>query len=275
MDRILTVIKRFFIDRFHDQSAQMAYYFMLSIFPFLIFAFSLVSFLPVRVEDILSAIEPFAPKGSFHLIKSNILSIFGQQQTKIASFSLLAAFWIASMAVQSLVRAMNDAYKIVREEGFFLAFGKDLILTLSLMVTLTISLLVPIGEEIGRFFLATHIELPPSFHKWWFLSKWVIGSIYLFFFFLFLYKVVPSKKVSIQNIIPGAIFATIGWQTVSVGFSYYVSFAASYTRLYGQLGNIIVLMIWFYFTAAVLLIGGLLNATWIAKKAEEVPDPST
>ncbi|MBS4218748.1 YihY/virulence factor BrkB family protein [Bacillus sp. FJAT-49711] len=266
MDRIMTVIKRFFIDRFHDQSAQMAYYFMLSIFPFLIFALSIVSFLPVRVEDVLSAIEPFAPKGSFHLIKSNILGIFGQQQTKIASFSLLAAFWIASMAVQSLVRAMNDAYKIVRKEGFFLAFGKDLILTLSLMVTLTISLLVPIGEEIGRLFLATHIELPPSFHKWWFLAKWIIGSIYLFFFFLFLYKVVPSKKISVQNIIPGAIFATIGWQTVSIGFSYYVSFAASYTRLYGQLGNIIVLMIWFYFTAAVLLIGGLVNATWMAKK---------
>ncbi|MCJ8007781.1 YihY/virulence factor BrkB family protein [Lederbergia wuyishanensis] len=266
MDRIRIIIKRFFIDRFHDQSAQMAYYFMLSIFPFLIFALSLVSFLPIRVEDILSAIEPFAPKGSFHLIKSNVLSIFGQQQTKIASFSLLAAFWIASMAVQSLVRAMNDAYNIVRKEGFFLAFGKDLILTLSIMITLTVSLLVPIAEELGRVFLASHVDLPPSFHSWWLLSKWVIGSVYLFFFFLFLYTVVPSTKVKLQSVIPGAVFATIGWQSVSIAFSYYVSYAASYTRLYGQLGNIIVLMIWFYFTAAVLLIGGLLNATWIIKK---------
>ncbi|MBW8348551.1 YihY/virulence factor BrkB family protein [Bacillus sp. IITD106] len=272
MDRITTIIKRFFIERFHDQSAQMAYYFMLSIFPFLIFALSIVSFLPIREEDVLSAIEPFAPKGSFYLIKSNILSIFGKQQTKIASFSLLAAFWIASMAVQSLVRAMNDAYQIVRKEGFFLAFGKDLILTLSLMITLTLSLLVPIAEEIGRVFLATHVELPLSFYRWWLLSKWIIGSFYLFFFFLFLYKVVPSTKVSFKNIIPGAIFATIGWQSVSIAFSYYVTFAASYTKLYGQLGNIIVLMIWFYFTAAVLLIGGLLNATWISKKVEDFPD---
>ncbi|MBS4200838.1 YihY/virulence factor BrkB family protein [Bacillus sp. FJAT-49732] len=266
MDSIKTIIKRFFIDRFHDQSAQMAYYFMLSIFPFLIFALSLVSFLPIRVEDVLSAIEPFAPKGSYHLIKSNIMSILGQQQTKIASFSLLAAFWIASMAVQSLVRAMNDAFNIVRREGFFLALGKDLILTLSLMVTLTFSLLVPIAEEIGRLLLATHVQLPSSFHKWWLLSKWVIGSIYLFFFFLFLYKVVPSTKVSLLNVIPGAIFATVGWQSVSFAFSFYVSYAASYTKLYGQLGNIIVLMIWFYFTAAVLLIGGLLNATWMENK---------
>src|SRR5690606_33030615 len=126
---------------------------------------------------------------------------------------------IASMAVQSLVRAMNDAYKIIRTEGFLLALGKDLILTLGLIITLTISLLVPIGEELGKVYLAKHIELPISFHRWWLTIKWVIGSIYLFIFFIILYKVVPSTKVHLKNIIPGALFATIGWQSVSLGFS--------------------------------------------------------
>ncbi|WP_430413700.1 YihY/virulence factor BrkB family protein [Lederbergia citrea] len=262
---ISSVFKRFFVDRFHDQSAQMGYYFMLCVFPFLMFAFSIVSFLPIHSNDALAAIEPFAPKGSYHLIKSNLNSIIGQQRTGLASLSLLAAFWIASMAVQSLVRAMNDAYRIVRKEGFLLAFGKDLILTVILMVTLTISLLVPIGEEIGRIFIASKIELPPSFYNWWLIIKWIIGSIYLFLFFLFLYKFVPSTKVRLFSTIPGAIFATVGWQCVSVGFSYYVTFA-NYSQLYGQLGSIIVLMIWFYLSAAVLLTGGLINASWMENK---------
>lgn len=265
MSSVLLIIKRFFTERFHDQSAHMAYYFMLSIFPFLIFAVSLISFLPVKTEDVLLVIEPYAPKRSFSLIEANLRGILGEQQTQLASLSLLASFWIASMAVQSLVRAMNDAYQIKRKEGFFLALGKDLILTASLMITLTVSLLVPVGEEIGRVYISSHIKYSATIQEWWLLLKWVFGSVYLFFFFLLVYKFVPSTKIKLVHIIPGAIFATIGWQSVSVAFSYYVTFA-SYTKLYGQIGSIIVLMIWFYLSAAVLLIGGLINAYWIGKK---------
>lgn len=266
MKVVLSVFKRFFIERFHDQSALMAYYFMLAIFPFLVFSFAIISLLPVQSEDVLTILEPYIPKGSFTLIEDNIMGIIGRNQTKLASFSLLAAFWIASMAVQALVRSMNEAYRVVREESFFLALGKDLILTAGLMVTLTVSLLIPIGEEIGRVFLVAHIYLSTSFYHWWTLVKWGTGSIYLFFFFLLLYKAVPSSKIRFVHALPGAIFSTVGWQTVTIGFSYYVSYFASYTKLYGYMANMIVLMIWFYFTAAVLLIGGLINASWMDKQ---------
>ncbi|MCJ7841521.1 YihY/virulence factor BrkB family protein [Lederbergia sp. NSJ-179] len=266
MNIVLSLLKRFFLERFHDQSALMAYYFMLAIFPFLVFSFAIISFFPVHSEDVLTVLEPYIPKGSFTLIKDNIMGIIGRRQTKLASFSLLAAFWIASMAVQALVRSMNDAYRVVRQETFFLALGKDLILTAGLMITLTFSLLIPIGEEISRVFLIAHVHFPPSFYHWWAVIKWGTGSIYLFFFFLLLYKIVPSSKVTFRHALPGAVFSTIGWQTVTIGFSSYVTYFASYTRLYGYMANIIVLMIWFYFTAAVLLIGGLLNASWIDKK---------
>lgn len=264
MRLILDILKRFFTDRFHDQSAQMAYFFMLSIFPFLIFVLSLLSFFPIYSTDVLSVIEQFAPKGSYALIENNVTLIFDKQRTKLASFSLIASFWLSSMAVQSLVRAMNDAYGIVRKEGFFLALAKDLFLTAILMITLTISVLVPIGEEIGRVFLSSRVDMPYLFYEFWLLIKWVIGTIYLFFFFLLLYKLVPSGKIPFSSVLPGAIFSTIGWQGASVGFSYYVSYI-NYSQLYGQLGSIIVLMIWFYLTAAVLLIGGLVNASFLKK----------
>ncbi|GIN56300.1 YihY/virulence factor BrkB family protein [Lederbergia ruris] len=265
MNVVLNVFKRFFLERFHDESALMAYYFMLAIFPFLVFSFAIISLLPVQSEDVLTILEPYIPKGSFSLIEDNIMGIVGRNQTKLASFSLLAAFWIASMAVQALVRSMNEAYRVIREESFFLALGKDLILTAGLMITLTVSLLIPIGEEISRVFLVAH--LPSAFYHWWAVVKWGIGSIYLLFFFLLLYKTVPSSKIRFSHALPGAIFSTIGWQTVTIGFTYYVSYFASYTKLYGYMANMIVLMIWFYFTAAVLLIGGLINASWIDKHA--------
>ncbi|WP_313431465.1 YihY/virulence factor BrkB family protein [Siminovitchia terrae] len=264
---ILYIFKRFFVDRFHDQSAQMAYFFMLSIFPFLIFVLSLLSFFPIYSTDVLSAIKQFAPKGSYALIENNIILIFDRQSTRLASFSLISSFWISSMAVQSIVRAMNDAYGIIRKEGFFLALGKDLFLTAILMITLTISLLVPIGEEIGRVFLSSRLDMPLIFYESWFLIKWGIGTIYLFFFFLLVYRLVPSGKIPFSSVLPGAIFAIVGWQGASIGFSYYVSYI-NYSQLYGQLGSIIVLMIWFYLTAAVLLTGGLINASFFSSNHE-------
>src|SRR5690606_39479723 len=107
----------------------------------------------------LLVIEPYAPKRSFSLIEANLRGILGEQQTQLASLSLLASFWIASMAVQSLVRAMNDAYQIKRKEGFFLALGKDLILTASLMITLTVSLLVPVGRSEEHTSELQHVKI--------------------------------------------------------------------------------------------------------------------
>ncbi len=128
------------------------------------------------------------------------MGIIGRNQTKLASFSLLAAFWIASMAVQALVRSMNEVHRVIRKETFLLSLGKDLILTAGLMITLTVSLLIPIGEEIGRVFLVAHIYLPTAFYRWWAL----VGScemgyrlyLFIFLFFLLLYKTVPSSKIS-------------------------------------------------------------------------------
>ncbi|WP_339160983.1 YihY/virulence factor BrkB family protein [Siminovitchia sp. FSL H7-0308] len=262
MKIISSVFKRFFTERFHDQSAQMAYFFMLSIFPFLIFVISLLSFLPIHSADVLAAIQQYAPKGSYKLIENNVMAILSEHRTRLASISLLAAFWVSFMAVQSLVRAMNDAYGIHRQESFFLVFGKDLFLTAIIMVTLAISLLVPIGEEIGHIFLSSQLELSPVSYQTWMIIKWGIGSAYLFLFFLFFYKLVPSGKVPLSSVLPGALFSTISWQAVSIGFSYYVSYV-NYSQLYGQLSSMVVLMVWFYLTAAVLLTGGLVNAAFI------------
>ncbi|WP_110113120.1 YihY/virulence factor BrkB family protein [Bacillus sp. CGMCC 1.16541] len=261
MIQIVKIItQRFFVERFFDQAAQMAYYFLLSFVPFLIFLFSLLSFFPVDTTQVLTVIEPFAPASAYRLIENSIGSILNQEGKTVLSFSLLATFWLASMAIQSLVRSMNDAYQIKRSKPFFYIVINDLILTFGFMVIVALSLLVPIGEEVIRHFVMDKIDLPSSWYQTWFLVKWGMGTLFLLLFFMLLYMLVPSATLKWREVIPGAIFATIGWQGISTGFSYYVQFG-SYSEIYGQLGSIIILMVWFYLTATVLLIGGLLNAS--------------
>lgn len=256
------VLNRFFAERFYDQSAKMAYYFMLSLFPFFIFIFSLIGFLPINLENIIVLIEPFAPPGTYNVISSTLENILAKGRSQWLSFGLIAAaLWLASMAIQSLVRSLNKAYKIRREHSFFLqGIINDLLLTLGFMIILSLSLLVPIIEDIVRTFVLPKLQVQDLWFDLWFFTKWGIGTLFLYLFFLLLYRVVPSIRLSWKKVFPGAIFATIGWQVVSIGFAKYV-IISSYSLFYGQLGNIIVLMVWFYLTAVVLLIGGLINAS--------------
>lgn len=266
MTNTIRIIVRFFSERFYDQSAQMAYYFMLSLFPFLIFLFSLIGFLQVNPDNILEMVKPFAPPSTYHVIHNTLESILAKGQGQWLSFSLIAAFWLASMAIQSLVRSLNKAYKIRRNQSFFLqGLLIDFLITLGFMFLLSFSLVIPIVENIVRHFVLTQITIEALWYRLWFITKWGLGTLFLFFFFSILYKVVPSIHLPWKKIFPGAIFATIGWQVVSIGFAKYVGIS-NYTEFYGQLGSIIVLMVWFYLTAVVLLVGGLINASVYHKR---------
>jgi membrane protein len=93
----------------------------------------------------------------------------------------------------------------------------------------------------------------------WPQVKWGLGTLFLILFFLFFYKVVPTGKMKVKEVLPGAIFSAIGWQLFSMFFGNYVA-NVDYTRFYGQLSGIILLILWFYMTAVILMVSGLLNA---------------
>jgi len=270
MSLLKPVFARFFGEAFFDKSAQLAYYLMLSLFPFLLFVVGLVSFLPFTSGDVLDLIRPFAPAETYDLIRKNVVGIFDDGGLKLASISFLAAFWLASMSVQSLVRSLNDALEVTRKVPFWRGLLQDFGFTVGMMIILPMSLLVPVAEKLTRRFI-THFAIVNDFvsnYSWvWFLFRWGLGSLFLLVFFLLLYRVLPSVRLTVRQVFPGALFATIAWQAVSEFFSYYAEFG-SYDRLYGQLAGIIVLMTWFYLSSVVLMLGGLMNAERMRQKKE-------
>lgn len=269
LNGIGNIFYRFFAEDFYDLCAQMAYYFMLSMIPFLIFMFSLIGFLPFNADNVLMMIEPFAPANTYKIIHGTLHNILDEARGEWLPISFIATFWLASMAVQSLVRSFNYAYRFKRQQPFIRALLNDLFLTLGFMIILSLSLFVPIIERIAHTLVVTKIDVPDFWVRMWNFIRWGMGTGFLFIFFLFLYKIVPSMKLSWIKVVPGAIFATLGWQWASVLFSNYVNLG-NYSKIYGQLGSIIVLMTWFYLTAVVLLTGGLINAEIYHKNSDLV-----
>jgi membrane protein len=255
------VFVRFFAERFFDEAAQTAYYLLLSVFPFLIFILSLISFFPVDAQQILDFLRPFAPGDSFALIEDNVTNILAADKGRVLSLSLIAAFWISSMAVQALARALNEANGIKSKLPYWKGLLRDLGVTLLFMTLVPLSLFLPFIES-GLHWVVSRAGTVDDWQGWiyiWPTVKWGLGSVFLFSFFLLFYKIVPNERLTFREVWSGALFSAIGWQVVSLLFADYVS-NVNYTRLYGQLAGIIVLVLWFYLTAVVILLSGLLIA---------------
>lgn len=265
MRLVRVVVCRFFAERFFDQAAQTAYYLLVSVVPFLIFMLSVMSFFPIKEGDILGFLEPYAPGNTYSLIKDNVQSIMAGGQGQTISISFLSTFWLSSMAIQSLVRSLNDAYNIQRRLSFFTGLFRDLGVTLIFMFLVPVSFMIPLLERLLHLFISTEvistIEVLTPYFKTWTVVKWGLGTLFLFLFFLLFYKILPNGKQPLRYVILGALFTSICWQVASVVFGEYAS-SVNYTLIYGQLAGIIILMLWFYLSSVVLLLGGLINAEY-------------
>jgi membrane protein len=247
-------------------AAQLAYFFLLSLFPLLIFLVNLVPYLPITEVDILGFFDDYAPGESMDLIKNSLEDIM-KKDGKLLSFGLIASIWSASNGIDAIVRAFNKAYRVEETRSFFVSRGMAIILTFAMIFVFLVALILPVfGREIGILLFA-QFGMSEEFIAVWNMLRWLISILILFTVFLGLYWIAPNKKISCTSGLPGSIFATAGWVLSSLGFSYYVSNFGAYTATYGSIGAIIVLMIWLYLSAYIIIIGGEINAYFSDRKA--------
>lgn len=262
------IIKKLEVDDISGLAAQLAYFFLLSMFPLFIFLFTLVAYLPYSQEEILRTLQTFAPAESMNLIEDNLNEVM-QGNVKLLSFSIIGTIWSASHGLNAIIKAFNRAYNVTETRSYFIARGMSIMLTFAMIFVFLVALFLPVfGKQIGMF-LFSEFGISEQFIKVWNTSRWVISSSVLFIVFIMLYWIAPNKKITCVSVLPGAVFATIGWVAVSFLFSFYVDKISNYTTTYGSLGGIIVLMVWFYLSGWIIIMGGEINAAVGEKKKPE------
>lgn len=241
-------------------AAQLAFYFLLSLFPFLIFAFTLLPYVGITSEQVLLLVNRYAPDEAMNLIESNILAVLDKKQGGLLSFGIVATIWPASLAINNIIHVLNRAYRVTENRNFFIARVIAIILTLGVIVVIIVALLLPVfGRMIGEF-VFSHLELPIGFLQLWEWFRWLISFLVIVVVFTCMYYFAPNKRLRFKEVLIGGFVATVGWQLASYGFSFYVSNFGNYSSTYGSIGGIIVLMLWFYISALIMIIGGILNA---------------
>lgn len=251
--------KRVMEDDLFGLAAQLAYYFLLSLFPLLLFLVTLLPYLPITETDILAVVRDFAPKGTLELIESNLHELT-TKNVELLSFGIIATIWSASNGINAIVRAFNKAYDVKESRPFLVARGMSILFTFAMLFVMVVALLLPVFGKLIGMYLFSKMGLSEDFLSTWNTLRYLISSIILFIVFTGLYWIAPNKKLTCISIIPGALFATIGWELSSLAFSYYVSNFSNYSATYGSIGAIIVLLLWIYITGIIIIIGGEINA---------------
>ncbi|GIO24910.1 YihY/virulence factor BrkB family protein [Oceanobacillus sp. J11TS1] len=247
-------------------AAQLSYFFILSLFPFLIFLLNLIPYLPINMDLILATLGDFAPEQVIRLITTNLESLT-IQNGGLLSLSIIGTLWAASNGVNAITRAFNYAYRINTDRSFIVARLVAMILTIGMILIIILALLLPLfGRMIGTY-LFSWVGFADSFLAIWGTLRWVVSSFIFFIVLLFLYKLAPNRRLRFTEVIWGTAFATFAWQLVSWGFSFYVNNLANYSTTYGSLGTIIILLIWFYLFGIIVITGGILNATLLDRKS--------
>ena len=252
---ILTLLTKSQRDDIFALASQMAYYLILSFFPFLMFLFTLLGFSKFDANSILKLLDNLMPTSVFELIESTVNEIVSYQSTGLLGISILLTIWTASSGFRAVLKGINKAYNIHENRGFIKRSIISYISTiaLALIIIATLALLV-FGDIIGNHL----INILPFHHLVlfiWNLFRYGLILIVLIFILAITYKFAPSKKIKWKEAFPGAIITTFGWLIISVAFSFYINNFSNYSKIYGSLAAVFILMIWLFLISIIFLFG--------------------
>lgn len=262
-------VKRITKDDVFGLSAQLAYFFLLSLFPFLLFLVTLIGYLPIGEQtfnSIIGFIDVYAPSSISDLIKSTVDELVHKHNGGLLSISIIGTLWSASNGINAIMKAFNRAYEVDEDRSFIIGRLIAIVLTIAMVGVIFLSFLLPIFGKMIGVYVFSFFGLSGTFTAVWGALRWIISSVIFFIVLLILYKLAPNTRIYFRHAIWGAIFATVFWQLVSLGFSYYVSSIGNFSATYGSLGTVIILMIWFYISGIIIISGGVMNATFIQRK---------
>lgn len=249
-------------DAITDTAAQLSYYFLLSLFPFLFFVVTVSAYFPVResADALIARLSYVMPDQAVALLREHIASLFGETRPKLVTFTLLAAVWTASRGVDALRKAMNLAYGVAETRPYWrtqaLAVLATVAGTLGWMVALTV---LALGGRAGQW-IANHYALIDEVYLFWAWMRWPLILILVMVNAGVMYWVLPNIRLRFRIVSLGTMVGAVLWIGATWGFTEYVDHFGRFNVTYGSIGGVVVLMLWLYISALILILGGEINA---------------
>jgi membrane protein len=259
------VYEKFVAEDVTTNAAQVAFYFIFALFPLLLFLLNVIGLFLGAAEDmqkeLFTYLSEVVPSSAMTLIQDTVSEIATEGGGGKLTFGALLALWSASAGVDNIRIALNDVYDLKETRPWWKYKLVSVLLTLGIALLIFFALgIVFYGSQfVNLLFSPLGIEFTSTVFLT--IFSFIIVGVALILSFALLYNFAPNHDPYEWHwITPGAITAIILWIVLSLGFRVYLHYFDSYSKTYGSVGAIIVLLLWLYLTAMVILIGGVVNA---------------
>lgn len=249
-------------DQIQGLAAGLAFYALLAVFPALIAFVSIYGLVadPQSVTDLMARLSSGLPEGAGTLIAGQlerIVQMSGGALSWTAVSAIVGALWSASSGAQQLIKALDRAYDIDESRGFFKLRGVSIVLTLMFFVLggVAIGLIVVVPPLLASIAPGPAVEIAVA------IGRFIVLAALLMVVLAAVYRYAPDREEPRWEwVSPGAVVGTIVWIVASILFSIYVSNFGNFGQTYGSLAGVIILMLWLFISAFVVLAGAELNA---------------
>ena len=261
-DVVKKAVKSFFDDDMVTYAAALSYHLALALFPFIIFMLTLLGALGLSefFDRVLIQSQAALPPDAYELLARVIGEIRGQPREGLLSFSIVFALWAASTGMRSVMNALNVAYDVEESRPAWKRYPLSILYTIGLVaVVIAAAVFRLIGPWAAQRY-ANRLGLTTAVAEVWTWLRWPVVVLLLLLVVSLIYYLGPNITQPFRYVTPGSVCAVIVWIVASLLFSAYVENFGNYGATYGSLGGMVVLLLYFFVSAAVLLLGAEINA---------------
>ncbi|HWE26055.1 MAG TPA: YihY/virulence factor BrkB family protein [Myxococcales bacterium] len=254
--------KRWSDNAITDRAAQLAYYFVFALFPFLFFLVTLTAYLPLQgaARELLSRLDEVMPGEAMAIIRGQFDKLLTVQRPKLLTLSLALAVWSASRGVDAIRTSLNLAYDVKESRPFWKTQGMAIAITVLGAILVLVSITgIALGGKAGEW-LASRVGVTQAYAVVWSWSRWPVTMLLIMFVAALLYYFLPDVEQEWRFITPGSAVGTALWLLTTWGFTQYAEHFGKYDATYGSIGGVIVLLTWLYLTGLIFILGGEINA---------------
>jgi membrane protein len=249
---------------------------MLSLFPFLIFLVSVAGFFgdTRSGQDFLNTMSLFAPPAVMTTLAPAIQEVVLNRSGGLLTIGLALSLYSASSAVAALRLALDLAYGVEEKRSYLLRKIQDFAIVLvGSVIIISSSVAIIAGPWIWNL-IATLTFIDPADQSLWHLARYGFTLVLLAAAVMALHRVLPNSRLTMRQILPGALTTTISWIVAASVLTLYFGKFANYGATYGSLGGVVITLMFFYVSAIIFIFGGELNATLIAHEEKLAPPPN-
>lgn len=252
-------------DNLIGRAAELAYNFVLALFPMLIFLLSLLGLFASHGSTLrtklISYFSSVLPPDAAHVIANTLQEVMRNASNGKLTFGIVLTIWFAAGGMSSMISALNGVYEVKESRSWIKVRVIAVGLTIAISVLVIAALVAVLSGNYVANYLGNYWGLREAVVIGWRILQFVVAIVFVVFSFSLIYYFAPDlEEQHWYWITPGSLLGVLIWIAASFAFRGYLHFFNTYSKTYGSLGAVMILLIWLYVTGFAFLIGGEINA---------------